>query len=80
MYDADIEHFCAPVVHPTTGETITQYRKLANDPATRDVWSTAFGKEFGRMSQGDNKRDRRENNAFSLCHTVRLPKSQQIEW
>ena len=45
--DLDIEHFCAGVVHPTTGKTITQYRKLANDPATRDVWQTAFGKEFG---------------------------------
>ena len=29
-YDADIEHFCAAVVHPDTGETITQYKKLAN--------------------------------------------------
>ena len=30
--DHDIEHFCAPVVHPDTGETITNYKKLANDP------------------------------------------------
>ena len=23
-----IEHFCAPVVHPTTGETISKYQTL----------------------------------------------------
>ena len=27
----EIEHFCAPVIHPVTGETITQYRKLQQD-------------------------------------------------
>ncbi len=25
------------------------------DPATAEVWRTAFGKEFGGMAQGDNK-------------------------
>ena len=55
QYDVDIEHFCAPFIHPITGETITQYRKLAKDPVTHDVWQTAFGKESGRMAQGDNK-------------------------
>ena len=39
-YDVDVEHFCAPVVHPVTGETITQYRKLKDDPATKDVRAT----------------------------------------
>ena len=47
--DVDIEHFCAPVVHPVTGETITQYRKLMKDPITKEVWTTAWGKEWGRM-------------------------------
>jgi hypothetical protein len=32
--DVDIEHFCAPVVHPITGETISKYQKLKDDPAT----------------------------------------------
>ena len=43
-YDVDIENFCAPVVHPVTGETITQYCKLVRDPITKEVWSTAMGK------------------------------------
>ena len=25
MHDVDIEHFCAAVVHPDTGETVTKY-------------------------------------------------------
>ena len=51
----NIEHFCATVIHPITGKTITKYQKLVKDPVTRDIWSTAFGKEFGNMYQGDNK-------------------------
>ena len=43
-YDADVEHFCGPVVHPIIGETITQYRKLKDDPVTKNVSKTAFGK------------------------------------
>ena len=31
IHDVDIEHFCAAVVHPDTGETITKYKVLAND-------------------------------------------------
>ena len=40
----DIEHFAAPVIHPTTGETVTSYKKLAKDPVTSDIWTKAFGK------------------------------------
>ena len=53
--DVEIEHFCAPVIHPITGETITKYQKLVKDPVTHDIWSTSFGKEFGNMDQGDDK-------------------------
>ena len=38
--DINIEHLCAPVIHPITGETITKYQKLVKDPVTRDIWST----------------------------------------
>ena len=52
MYDTDIEHMCAPVVHPVTGETITKYQKLAQDPVTKETWTTSLGKEFGNIAQG----------------------------
>ena len=45
----------AGVVHPTTGETITSYNKLAKDEEMRETWTTSFGKEFGNLAQGDNK-------------------------
>ena len=58
IFDVDIEHFCAAAVHLDTDETITKYKVLANDkknPTLREAWRTAFDKEVGRMTQGDNK-------------------------
>ena len=42
----DMEHFCAPVVHPTTGEIITKHQKRANDPdlEIRTTWQNGLGK------------------------------------
>jgi hypothetical protein len=51
----NFEHYANPMVHPVTGETILSYKKLMNDPATAEVWQTAFGKDFGGMAQGNNK-------------------------
>ena len=41
------DKFSGAVIHPTTGKVITQYKELSNDIELRDVWTTAFGKEFG---------------------------------
>jgi hypothetical protein len=38
----NLEHLAMPMVHPTLGETITSYKKLMHDPATRDIWQTAI--------------------------------------
>jgi hypothetical protein len=63
------EHFASPMVHPTMGETISSYKKLMNDPATAEVWQTAFGKDFGGMAQGDNKTGQKGTNAmFVMTH------------
>ena len=35
-----------------------------NDPATAEVWQTAFGKDFGGMAQGDNKTGQKGTNAM----------------
>ena len=58
------EHYANPMVHPVTGETISSYKKLMNDPATAEVWQTAFGKDFRGMAQGDNKMDQKGTNAM----------------
>ena len=53
--DIDVEHLCALVVHPVTGEMITSYKILADNPITRSTWTAGYGKEFGCMAQGDKK-------------------------
>ena len=30
----DIQHFCMPVIHPVTGEHISNYMRLKKDPVT----------------------------------------------
>jgi hypothetical protein len=63
------KHFVSPIVHPVMRETISSYKKLMNDPASAEVWQTAFGKDFGRMAQGDNKTGQKETNAlFVMTH------------
>jgi hypothetical protein len=63
------EHYANPMVHPIMGETISSYKKLMHDPATAEVWQTAFGKEFGGMCQGDNKTGQKGTNAmFVMTH------------
>jgi hypothetical protein len=57
------------MVHPVTGKTISSYKKLMHDPATAEVWQTAFGKNFGGMAQGDNKTGQKGTNAmFIMTH------------
>jgi hypothetical protein len=52
------------MVHPVTGEIISSYKKLMNDPATAEIWQTAFGKDFGGMVQGCNKTGQKGTNAM----------------
>ena len=49
----NLQHFCAPLIHPTTREIITSYKRLVSNPKLRDVWETGFGKEWGGLAQGD---------------------------
>ena len=42
----NLEHYILPMVHHVTGETISSYKKLMNDPVTAETWQTAFGKRF----------------------------------
>jgi hypothetical protein len=81
----DIEHFCAPVVHPKTGEVITKYQKLANDPdpELRETWRNAMGKEFGNMAQGDSRTGTKGMNAiFVLDHEqiANIPKKKTVTY
>jgi hypothetical protein len=52
------------MVHPVTGETIPSYKKAMEDPVTAEIWKTASGKEFGGMTQGDDKTETTGTNAM----------------
>jgi hypothetical protein len=42
---------------------------MMNDPATAEIWQTAFGKDFGGMAQGDEKMGQKGTNAmFVMTH------------
>ena len=68
FHDIDIEHFYTALVHLKMGETITQFKKLAqdSDPGVQETWQTGFGKEIGRMAQGDNKTKSKKGRTASL--------------
>ena len=68
-YDVNIKHLCNGIIHPDTSDTITKYKKLNNDPAMIKIWTTAFGNEYGRMAQGDNKTFTKVTNSiFAMSH------------
>ena len=82
-FDIDIEHFCNGVQHPVTGETITKYKKLINIPQMREVWTTAFGKEFGNLAQGDDKTgEKGTNSIFVMSHEdiANIPKGRIVTY
>ncbi len=62
-------HFAAPMIHPTTGDIISSYKRLMNDPETAEVWQTAFGKDFGGMAQEDPKSGQKgTSSVFVMTH------------
>ena len=69
----DYEHYAMPMTHPTTGELISSYKRLMNDPHTAEVWMTAFGKDFGGMSQGDDKTGQKGTNAMFVMSPRDIP-------
>ena len=71
------------MVHPTTGETISSYTRLMHDPATAEVWQTAFGKDFGGMAQGDKKTGQKGTNSiFVMKHDEikHIPKDRTVTY
>jgi hypothetical protein len=39
-----------------------------HDPATADIWQTAFGKDLGGMAQGDNETGQKGTNAIFVMN------------
>ena len=47
-----LEQVCNGVVNPVTGVTITKYKTLSNNPATKKDWKHGMCNELGRILQG----------------------------
>jgi hypothetical protein len=79
----DFQQVAMPMVHPTTGETISSYKQLMHNPATSKMWQTAFGKDFGGMAQGDHKACQEGTHSiFVMTHEeiARIPKQQTVTY
>ena len=53
------------------------------DPITNKIWSTAFGREWGRMTQGDNKTgEKGTNSMFVMTHEEikNIPKDRVVTY
>ena len=61
-----LENLCATVIHPITGKFVTNYKKLSKYPATREVWTTEFGNEWGNLEQGDHKTGTKGKKSLSV--------------
>jgi hypothetical protein len=65
----NFQQVAMPMVHTTTGETISSYKQLMHDPDTAETWQTAFGKDFGGTAQGDQKTGQKGTNSiFVMTH------------
>jgi hypothetical protein len=53
------EHFASPMVHPVTGETISSYKKLMNDPALAEIGRRHLEKDLVEWRKAIIKRDRK---------------------
>ncbi len=67
------EHHAMPMIHPTTRKLISSYKRFMNNPDTAEVWMTTFGKDFGGMSQGDNKTGQKGTNAMFVMSPPDIP-------
>ena len=79
----ELEHFCAPVVHPVSGETISKYHILAKYPLTKETWTIARGKEWGNLAQGDEKTNTAGTDSlFVMTHKEiwNIPKDRTVTY
>jgi hypothetical protein len=79
----NFEQVAMLMLHPTTSKGISRYKKLMHNPAMSKTWQTAFGLDFGGMTQGDNKTGQKgSNSVFVMTHAQipLIPKNQTITY
>ncbi len=64
----NIKEHCFGIVHPVTKQTITEYKKLQNDPDLKHLWVPAMSKEVHHLAQGKEGVAKASNTIFFLSH------------
>ena len=62
---------------------ITKYKKLAKDPVTKYTWTTAWGKEWGNLAQGDDRTGEKGTNSIFILNPEdikNIPKDRVITY
>mgnify|MGYP001194173132 CR=1 FL=1 len=67
---------CNAVIHPITGETITNYKKVVNDPILKKTWEESMCKELGRLAQGI--RDIKGSNCMKFTQQNQVPEGRKV--
>jgi hypothetical protein len=78
-----LQPLCFAVIHPTTGKSITKYKRLQNNPLLRNTWARAFGKEFVNLAQGDAATNTPGTNTiFVLTHNQikQIPRDRTVTY
>jgi len=68
---------------PPREKLITKYAELDKDEETKEVWTTAFGKEWSSLTQGDNKTGSLGTNSlFVMTHEQikQIPRDRTITY
>ena len=68
-------------MHPITGEVLTKYKTLAEDPVTLKIWQHAMCIELGRLSQGyDVTQDTNTIYFMTLDEISTIPKDRVVTY
>ena len=79
--EQDLQDFCGGVTHPTTGETITHYKKLLKIPELKETWEEARCTELGKTSEGYGDEKGTGTVKFLTHNEIRaIPKDRTITY
>ena len=74
------EHYACPMTHPVTGELMSSYKKLMNDPQPRKHGRQHSEKILGVWPKGTTKRDRKGLIQCLSWHTMTSNTYLLIRW
>jgi hypothetical protein len=79
--NVDLQEYCNGIVHPEMKETITNYKKLMNDPLLCEVWIQAMCKELGNIAQVYENKKGTDTVRFLTHNAIAaIPKDRKVTY